>query len=520
MDTALRKLDQVLNAAAAYRDAPGLPAPVYNIKAYGAKGNGTTNDGKAVQDAWDDAPDGAVVWVPDDTFGIGTAIALTGTRKRLAGPGTLKALSALGSAGNIITLGGTENEISGVKLDQNNLTTGRSIRVLSCTRGAIRSVRSTNVQQAFVYIDDSVTDLWVVGCQHDTKGYAILADDPSGLLGLYAIGNHFEFTSGSGIGDGIEINCPTSGASRAVIAHNYIRGFIGDASNAGIGIGLARVSHALVAANYVLSCESDFIHLENDCDHGLVIGNTVRDNVGSAVNNGNGIAIITSRQCQVIGNNAHNIRRHGIMVRGSDAGVQEFHNQVIGNNLRILQRAGIFLHAQNEFVCQGNAIIGASQATSATYAGIHVEQILSAGTTQDGTIANNLVRDSGFATLAGIWTHSSAARLEIASNRLANTATPINVNAVANHAQHDNWFSTGARMGSAALVNGTVTVSTAEVRTGDRIRLTRIVGTGTTRGILSVGTITNATSFVINSTDLAGTLSADDDSTIFWEIVH
>lgn len=67
--------------------------------------------------------------------------------------------------------------------------------------------------------------------------------------------------------------------------------------------------------------------------------------------------------------------------------------------------------------------------------------------------------------------------------------------------------STGTRnqpMGTAVLVAGTVTVLHTEVKADSRIFLTHLVAGGTL-GILSVGTITAGTSFVINSTNAADT---------------
>lgn len=68
-------------------------------------------------------------------------------------------------------------------------------------------------------------------------------------------------------------------------------------------------------------------------------------------------------------------------------------------------------------------------------------------------------------------------------------------------------------VGSAVLVGGTKTVSTTAVAASDKIFLTRLV-TGGTVGNLSVGTITAATSFVINSD------SATETSTVAWLIVR
>lgn len=70
-----------------------------------------------------------------------------------------------------------------------------------------------------------------------------------------------------------------------------------------------------------------------------------------------------------------------------------------------------------------------------------------------------------------------------------------------------------AKMGTAVLVGGAVTVSTTAVTASSRIFLTRQV-VGGTQGHLSIGTVTAGTSFVINSSDGA------DTSTIAWLIVE
>lgn len=67
--------------------------------------------------------------------------------------------------------------------------------------------------------------------------------------------------------------------------------------------------------------------------------------------------------------------------------------------------------------------------------------------------------------------------------------------------------------GKAVLVGGTKTVTVADILSTDVILLTRQV-TGGTVGNLSVGTVTEDTSFVINSD------SATETSTISWAIVR
>jgi len=70
-----------------------------------------------------------------------------------------------------------------------------------------------------------------------------------------------------------------------------------------------------------------------------------------------------------------------------------------------------------------------------------------------------------------------------------------------------------AKMGQSILVAGTVTVLTTAVTANSRIFLTVAIPGGT-QGFLSIGTITAATSFVINSTDILET------STVNWMIVE
>lgn len=69
----------------------------------------------------------------------------------------------------------------------------------------------------------------------------------------------------------------------------------------------------------------------------------------------------------------------------------------------------------------------------------------------------------------------------------------------------------GALSGTATLSGGTVTVTAPEVKSASRIKLQN-VSPGGTVGVLSVGTITDATSFVINSS------SGSDTSQVAWEI--
>lgn len=86
--------------------------------------------------------------------------------------------------------------------------------------------------------------------------------------------------------------------------------------------------------------------------------------------------------------------------------------------------------------------------------------------------------------------------------------------------QRNNRQSVGTINGRAVLVAGTIIVNTTEILAADNVVLTRVIGGGTARGQLEIGTIVAGTSFVINAKTAANVVEANDTSTVYWEIVH
>lgn len=116
-------------------------------------------------------------------------------------------------------------------------------------------------------------------------------------------------------------------------------------------------------------------------------------------------------------------------------------------------------------------------------------------------------------TLGNITATNGNLVLGTAGNKIVSTSVASTTTAGANS------------FGTVTLVNGTATISTTAVTASSIIMLSRM-SVGTTGandlGILSVGTIVAATSFVINAwtvTD-ATTLQADDQSVIGWMIIN
>lgn len=79
-----------------------------------------------------------------------------------------------------------------------------------------------------------------------------------------------------------------------------------------------------------------------------------------------------------------------------------------------------------------------------------------------------------------------------------------------------------ARMGSSTLVSGTVTVANTSVTANTVIFLTRgAIGASSEAGVLSVGTVTASTSFVINALDPTdASVATGDVSVVNWLLIE
>ena len=138
--------------------------------------------------------------------------------------------------------------------------------------------------------------------------------------------------------------------------------------------------------------------------------------------------------------------------------------------------------------------------TGTTYCQLRMSGNAGYGVYQSGASAKNY-----FAGIVGIGAVPTADQLEVTGNlSLTTSGNKLKI-----------ATGTNASLGTATLVAGTVTVSTTAVTSSSKIFLTCNTPGGT-QGFLSApaGSITNATSFVINSS------SASDTSTVNWWIIN
>ena len=162
---------------------------------------------------------------------------------------------------------------------------------------------------------------------------------------------------------------------------------------------------------------------------------------------------------------------------------------------------GLDNSASDLFVISNSASIGTSNALTLSQAGaLNATTSITAGTSLTATLGNITATNGNLVLVAEC-------------NKIMRTSVATTTAAGANS------------FGYVTLVGGTATVATTNVGASSLIRLSRL-GVGATGaaalGVLSVGTITASTSFVINAVQAADAtaLQASDVSVVLWEIIN
>ncbi len=120
-----------------FRDKGGQ---VYNVKAYGAVGNGVTDDTTAIQTAIAALPTDGTVFFPPGTYGISGTLVL-GTSQHMAGPATLKWIGAApGGLTDMLTVGNSlasseRQSVDQLTFDGANNANLVGLHVLNCHDG-------------------------------------------------------------------------------------------------------------------------------------------------------------------------------------------------------------------------------------------------------------------------------------------------------------------------------------------------------------------------------------------------
>lgn len=376
---------------------------------FGAVPDGASDSTGAIQAAIDAWQPGDQVVISGGIFRTTAALTIPQHGLVLRGDGGIRAMTPFPASVLVVVTGsGVVFDTDGLLLDQADIVgSGDTIRANGAVGLQVLNVISRGTQRSFLTIGSGSTDLLLGGCDHLGKGYGVLAPDPQGVTRLAFRDSTFEHAGTGTDGDGIQLNCPTFGASEVSVIGCVARGYAGEASSRGMGFGFARVSDGQLVGCRAENCEGDGFHLEHQSHRWLCADlRAVNIGVPSPIGgNGSGLIAYDSDNITVVLVAVRNCAFHGIALSGQGATGPSQHrlNGLIERcSVDTVQRDGIHLTAQSDFRVDRNWVRDPSLNNPGLYAGIHVGR--QGGTSlenMDGTGIGNAVVLSGATTPLG-----------------------------------------------------------------------------------------------------------------------
>ena len=366
--------------------------------------DGLTDNTAAIQAAIDAWQPGDQVVLSGGTFRTLGGLNVAADNLVIRGDGEIRARS--GFAGSVmlhVSGEGVRIDGDGLELDQAEvIVSGSSIVAAHAVGLEIRNLVSRNTQRAFVQIDTETTDLLVQDCDHQGKAYGVVSFDAPGLARITLRGNRFVHPGSGTAGDAVQLNCPTYGASDVTVIDCTAEGYIGEASDQGMGFGFARVTDGRLIGCVVKNCAGDGFHLEH-LSHRWLCRDLRVQNVGVVApvgGNGSGFIAYDSDDVTVILSAFRDCGFHGIALSGQGQVLVPAAPRTGGLVERCVventRRDGIHMTAQRNFRIDRNLVRDPSLGNPNLYAGIHIGQ--QGGTlleNSEGTGLNNTVVLSG-----------------------------------------------------------------------------------------------------------------------------
>lgn len=510
-----------------------------NVLDFGAVGDGTTNDTSAIQAAINSlSTSGGQLFFPQGTYKITSTLTLVNNVKYIAQGNTTLQIT-VSEMGLQLPTAASNIEIS------NFIISGTFSRGISCTIGGT----ATKIK---IY-GNSISGATLAGAGYTAGIFMMNATDcivEANKLNGNGLGTTTAFHAD------IAFYAPAAGTqnSRNKILNNQC------SSSVGYNIQAFNLDHSEIAFNI---CKNAVTGSSNNNGYGIVVYdvtsytlsysttnyNVISNNVVTNTQ-GTGIYLASADNC-IIANNvcAFNgtvqsdatlpvggiaingplcsqtiITGNDISSSGKDGIVNSANNYsaITSNTISSCTQHGIHLRGINSSLTISNNIVSATtergiydDVSAKTYVNITGNTVYSsavAGIEINGAtksnISNNISSGNGTYGILNNGSYNS-----FTNNVLTSNTTDAMTGVGSGNMRRGNKFTNGENQGTATLSGGTTTISTAEVRTGDIILVTRST-TGGTLGNLSVASITNATSFVLNSS------SGTETSSVFWEIVH
>jgi hypothetical protein len=377
---------------------------------FGGIPDNTTDSTEAVQAAIDAWQPGDKVVIAGGTFRTSAKLTIAAHGLVLGGDGGIRARIGhpSGSAILEVTGEGVRLDGDGLLLDQNNIMVSGSSIIAKAPGLEVKNLLSRETQQAFLRLDAGATDLELASCDHLGRGFGVVSFDAAGLTRITIRDCLFVHPGTGTPGDGVQLNCPTHGASEVSIIGCTARGYVGEASQLGMGFGFARVTDGRIIGCRAESCEGDGFHFEHE-SHRWLCADLQAIDIGlpePAGGNGSGLIAYDSDEVKVVLVAVRNCGFHGIALSGQGkSGVpsQLRHGGLIEHcTVDTTRRDGIHLTAQQGFRIDRNRVRDPSLGNPGQFAGIRVgRQGDTSIENRDGTGSGNVVIQSGSTTPLG-----------------------------------------------------------------------------------------------------------------------
>jgi hypothetical protein len=359
-----------------YSTAPA--GRIVRPQAFGGWPDGKSDSTRAVQQAIDAAGrSGGQVRIDGGTFRITGTLAVRWPGLALVGHGTIEAAPDFDRTPRkpMLEVTAAGVRIEGLTLDQDHhMVGGESIRGIGAAGLRVRHVTSRNTQRAFIALGDHCTDVEIAGCDHFGRGWGVLVPDSRGVARVLVRDCRFRHPGDGSVGDAVEFNCPSHGAQQVWLVDLRAQGYIGEAKNAGMGFGFARVRDTVLLRCRAEDCEGDGFHWENGSHDALVLQCRARrigrpDPVGG---NGSGFIAYDSDRWVAQDLEARDCWYHGIALSGQGSRHQKSGGRILDCVVLGAGRDGLHLTAQRDFEISRCLVRDPSGGAALRYAGIRI----------------------------------------------------------------------------------------------------------------------------------------------------
>ncbi len=369
----------------------------FDVTSYGAKGDGTTDDTAAIQSAINAAGGYGLVWFPQGTYLISSAL-LPPSNQRLLFAGALQpaganAVLSFNNVFNVHVEGSLQiddpNGVSGAGTPLITFNGARNItieRMFFNNCASLIQLRNTNQCELKSVFGQTVrgTGIQIVGYSSDPAG---VHDNAFG---------HIFLSGASGSANGIDFQVQ---AGTNVVGGNHF-GDVAVLSMGGNGVSFASGAQIEVWFDTLLvdTCSGDGVQVQAGTQR-IFIGT-----LWASTNGNNGLETIGSASAQIqdieIGNlYAHGNQNYGVLVNGYTT------------------RLGI-----GKFILQGNGLSGCRVVDNSSH--IHVSQTVTYGNDTSGSGGHFGVDDGGDSSSGDLWFY----QMDTADGYSLSAASNVHIN--------------------------------------------------------------------------------------------